>query len=106
LGQITPTGATVVYNFKNASTNAANPATIVTATLTGGLLFDAGSHGLVASNYSLPGTVTAQGTINTRALTISLAGQSKTYDGSANISLDNGQFTISNLATGEGVSID
>jgi hypothetical protein len=105
-GKITPAGGTVVYNFKNASTNAVNPATLVTATLSGGLLSDAGSTGFIASNYSLPSTITAAGVISARALTISLASQSKVYDGATAIALDNGQFSIANLATGESATIN
>ena len=101
-GKLTPTGTTVVYNHANASTNATTPATLVTATLTNTLLSDTGSTGFIASNYGVSPTITATGTINVRALTITLATKTKVYDGVTGLALTNGDFTIGNFATGGG----
>jgi filamentous hemagglutinin family protein len=86
------------YNSKDVAT-----ATSVSFALTGGYL-DVGS-GTLLSNYSLPETATAAGTLTRLALGATLGPVSKTYDGTTSIALNPSAFTLNGFISGEGATV-
>lgn len=62
--------------------------------------------GTLLSNYSLPATATAAGTITPLSLGAVLAPVTKTYDGTTGIAIAPGAFTLTGFIAGEGATVN
>ena len=101
LGWATGEGSDVTVT-KASATSATQNAGVTTLSTT---LAPTDFSAIVTSlgNYTLPTAASGGGTINPRALTISLAGQTKTYDGTTTAAgLTAGSFTLGNFVGGDG----
>ena len=91
------TQTTGAYDGKDAGAHA------VVATLATGDF--AASGATLLDNYVLPTSAAGAGRIDPKALTVALAGVSKTYDATTAATLAAGNYVLTGLAPGEGVTI-
>jgi hypothetical protein len=76
----------------------------VTASLSGGNFVAGG--GTLLSNYILPTTATGAGTIDPRALLVSIIGTpTRTYDGTSAATLTAGNYSLTGFVAGQGATI-
>ena len=92
--------ATGLATFNSKDVRDANLVTVNSTTL----VDDENGSGL-ASNYSLQAGQTAAASITPKALSASLAAQTKTYDGNNTASWTSGVITASGFASGEGANV-
>jgi hypothetical protein len=85
-----------------------NSADVATATTVTGTLASsdyAAGTGTTLSNYTLPTSFSATGSITPASLTVTVAPQTKVYDGTTTASVAGTAFTVSGLVSGQSVSI-
>jgi hypothetical protein len=101
-GQSVSITPTIAANYNSADVAAAN-------TVTGTLASSdyAAGTGTTLSNYTLPTSFSATGSIKPAALTIAITGNpSKTADGTTTVSLTPSNFGISGFVSGQGATIN
>ena len=103
-GFVNSEGATINQTSGTYAAADAGSEAVTTSLTAGNYIANSGTD---LNNYILPTTATGAGTINQKALTISISGNpTKTYDGTTTATLNSGDYTITGFVNGQSATLN